>query len=70
MYESETWSLILRERYKLNIFENKETENDIWVLNIGRKRRMEKTAPYLCPNIIRLLNEGEWDVMGIQGVCG
>jgi hypothetical protein len=35
--------------------ENKEIEEDIWVLSIGRKGRVEKTAPYLFPNIITFI---------------
>jgi hypothetical protein len=42
-------------RQRLTIFENKEIEEGVWVLNIRRKRRLEKAASYLFPNIISFI---------------
>jgi hypothetical protein len=42
-------------RQRLTIFEIKEIEEDVWVLNIRRRRRLKKAASYLCPNIISFI---------------
>ena len=66
MYGCETWSLTLREKYRLRMFENKvprkifgAKKDDI----TGEWRKLhnaELHALYSSPNIIRSLNRDDW----------
>jgi len=59
LFGLETWLLILREERRLEVFEKRGVEENIWVIDgrgkgEWRKLRKKLNDPYCSPNIVQL----------------